>query len=59
MKAKDYPAQVMLQWFVTEQVEEERSVGDVIAKLEMIGDHKPALVTLDRELGQRSAEREH
>ncbi len=57
-KEKDYPAQLMLQWFITEQVEEERSVGDIIAQLELAGDGGPALLMMDRQLAGRRPEEE-
>ncbi len=50
---KDYATQVMLQWFIDEQVEEEASAEEILEKLKMIGDKKHALLMLDRELGQR------
>lgn len=53
---KDYPTQVMLQWFIDEQVEEEKNVTEIIARLEMIGDSKGSLLYLDHELGKRKAE---
>ena len=53
---KDYPSQVMLQWFIDEQVEEEKNASDIIARLEMIGDSKGSLLYLDHELGKRKAE---
>jgi ferritin len=56
VKEKEYPAQLMLQWFINEQVEEERSVGDIIAQLEMAGDSGPALLMMDRQLASRQAE---
>jgi ferritin len=59
VKSKDYPAQIMLQWFIDEQQEEERTASDIIAKLEMVGDNGPALLMMDRELAGRSAEQEH
>ena len=34
-----------MQWFVTEQVEEEDTVEEIIHKLEMIGDNKDGLYT--------------
>ncbi|MFQ5657890.1 MAG: ferritin, partial [Candidatus Methylomirabilales bacterium] len=37
-KENDYATQVMLQWFVTEQVEEEKAAGDIVEQLKMIGD---------------------
>jgi len=56
VKEKDYPAQLMLQWFISEQVEEERSASDIIAQLEMAGDSGPALLMMDRQLASRQAE---
>ena len=53
VKENDYASQTFLQWFVTEQVEEEKNAGDVVETLKMIGDKSEALFLLDRELGQR------
>lgn len=55
MQEKDYATNNFLQWFVTEQVEEEATVEEIINKLEMIGDAKSGLFMLDRELGSRMA----
>ena len=55
MQEKDYATNNFLQWFVTEQVEEEATVEGIINKLEMIGDAKSGLFMLDRELGARAA----
>lgn len=55
-KEKDYGTQLHLQWFISEQQEEEKNVGDVIARLELAGDNKVALLMIDRELGQRGPE---
>jgi ferritin len=55
-RENDYASQTFLQWFVTEQVEEEKNAGDVVETLRMIGDGTEALFLLDRELGQRSTE---
>jgi ferritin len=52
----DYASQVFLQWFLTEQVEEEKSVGDVLETLTMLGDEGEALFLLDMELGKRGNE---
>ncbi len=49
----DYASQTFLQWFVTEQVEEEKNAGDVVETLKMVGDSREALFLLDRELGLR------
>lgn len=54
-EAGDYATQGFLQWFVGEQVEEERTVGTIVDTLTLIGEDKPALVALDRELGARAA----
>jgi ferritin len=56
MKEKDYPAQVMLQWFITEQVEEEKNAADVIAQLKMVEAHDTAVLMLDHRLGKRKGE---
>ena len=52
-KENDYATQVMLQWFVQEQVEEEKAAGDIVEQLKMIGDEVTALLMLDRQLGAR------
>ncbi len=49
----DNPAWVMLQWFVTEQVEEEASTFRIVGMLERIGPSGNGLFMLDRELGKR------
>ena len=51
----DYASQTLLQWFITEQVEEEKTAGDILATLKRIGDNYTPLIMLDRELAQRSA----
>lgn len=53
---RDYPARVFLDWFVNEQVEEEKTAELVVQQLRMVGDDRPALLMLDRELGQRTPE---
>jgi ferritin len=54
LKEGDHATAVFLQWFVTEQVEEEDSTSAVVRKLEMIGDNKGLLFSLNKELGARS-----
>jgi len=51
---KDFASQAWLDWFVTEQVEEEKTVALIVDKLKMIGDRGEALFILDKELGSRS-----
>lgn len=48
---KDYAAQAWLDWFATEQVEEEKNVGQIVDSLRRIGDRGDALFLLDKELG--------
>jgi ferritin len=52
-KDNNYAAEIFLQWFVTEQVEEEANFSLIIKKLERIGDDGNGLLRLDQELGQR------
>ena len=52
----DYASQVFLQWFVTEQVEEERAAGEIVQTLKNVGGEPTSLLLLDRELGARRAE---
>ncbi len=53
---KDHATELQLQWFITEQVEEEASVGLAVEKLRMANGDKPALLMLDREFGARQPE---
>lgn len=50
---RDHAANAFLQWFVTEQVEEEASANEIIQNLKMAGKDPHALFMLDRELGAR------
>lgn len=56
LKEKDYPAQVMLQWFISEQVEEEKGVTDIIDRLTKVGDAPGMLLMMDAQLGARKAD---
>jgi ferritin len=49
----DRATQAFLDWFLTEQVEEERTVGQIVESMRLAGDSGPALLLLDRELGGR------
>lgn len=53
LKENDYAAQVELQWFIKEQVEEEKTAKDIIQQLKWVGDKSTALYMLDQKLGQR------
>lgn len=54
IKEHDYATQVHLQWFLTEQVEEEKNASDVVERLKLVGTQPAGLLLLDRELGARS-----
>lgn len=54
-KEKVFAAMAELQWFITEQVEEEKSIREIVAKLRMVKDDPSSLLDLDRELGARAA----
>jgi len=56
LKEKDYPAQVMLQWFITEQVEEEKNAVEIVASLKMIEARETAVLQLDHRLSKRRGE---
>jgi ferritin len=52
---RDFASRVFLDWFVQEQVEEEKTSGLLAEQLKMVGEDRPGLLMLDRELGQRRA----
>ena len=56
VKENDYPTQTMLQWFISEQVEEEKRASQIVEHLKMLGDEGPALLMLDRQLAARAAD---
>ena len=56
VKEGDYATQVRMQWFVTEQVEEEKNAGQIVEQLKMTGGQPAALLLLDNVLGGRTAE---
>jgi ferritin len=51
---KDHAANTFLQWFVTEQVEEEATAQTILEKLKLVGNDGFAILMLDEELGQRT-----
>lgn len=53
VRENDYPAQVFLNYFVAEQVEEEKSATEIVERLRMAGEDGAALLLLDREMGER------
>ncbi len=54
VKHKDYPTQVLLQWFITEQVEEEKNDLDIIHQIGMAGNAPAAIMLIDRHLAARA-----
>jgi ferritin len=53
-KEQDYASQAFLNWFVTEQVEEEKSVEAIIDDLRRVGESGEALYLMDKDLGARA-----
>lgn len=50
---KDYATQALLQWYITEQVEEEANDVDIIAMIRMAGTSTGTLYMVDKQLGKR------
>ena len=57
-KEKAFAALVELEWFITEQVEEEKSAREIVHKFKMVADDPASLLDLDRELSERKADEE-
>jgi len=53
IEEKDHATKIFLEWFVTEQIEEESNDNDIITRLKLIGDDGNGLLMLDRELAAR------
>ena len=49
----DHATEIFLQWFVTEQIEEEENAGDLLGKMKLIGNDPNALLTMDSQLSAR------
>ena len=52
-------ALVELEWFINEQVEEEKTARDIVYKFQLVKDDPAALLDMDRELGARGPEAEN
>lgn len=50
---KDYASQIFLQWFISEQVEEEANASSIVEKLRLLPEKSGALLYIDKELGKR------
>lgn len=53
LEEKDYPAQIMLHWFIEEQVEEEATATEIVEKLKMVGDKPSSILYLDKAMAKR------
>lgn len=53
---KDYATMSFLNWFIDEQVEEEKTTGEILDRLKLAGDSKSSLFLLDNELKARQIE---
>ncbi len=53
LQENDYPTQIMLQWFISEQVEEEKHAAEIVDMLRLIGTHVQGLFMADAQLGRR------
>jgi ferritin len=51
---KAFAELVELQWFLTEQVQEEKSAREIVGRLQMVKDDPSALLDIDMELGNRT-----
>jgi ferritin len=56
VKESDFASQVFLNWFVTEQVEEEKNATGILETLKLIGDRSSAIYQLDHQLSKRGAD---
>jgi ferritin len=56
LSEKDHATNVFLQWFVTEQIEEEATVKDIIGRLRLVGDDGRGLFMLDSEMASLAAQ---
>ena len=53
IEEKDHAANMFLQWFVNEQVEEEKNAEEIVQKLKLMADAPGAMYMLDNEMAQR------
>ena len=53
IEGKDHAPRIFLQWFVTEQIEEEANDNEIIAKLKLVGKEGNGLFMIDKELAAR------
>ena len=53
LSESDHATNALLQWFLTEQVEEEANVDQIVHELKLAADAPAAIFMIDRELGAR------
>jgi len=51
---KDYRTQIILQWFVNEQIEEEEQAAEILTKIEQVDERMSSILWIDKELKKRS-----
>ncbi len=56
MEEKSHATTIFLQWFITEQVEEENSAEEIVMLLKRVGDQPQGMFMIDRQLGSRAGE---
>jgi ferritin len=54
LEVNDFAAQVLLHWYIEEQVEEEKQVQDIIDQIQIVGDNMAALMAVDRAVRKRN-----
>jgi len=55
LEEKDHATHIFLQWFITEQIEEEATVSEIIDSLKLAGNSGEGMLLIDRELGARAS----
>ncbi len=53
MSERDHATQIFLHWFITEQIEEEATVSEIIAKIKLVGGRGDGLFMIDNQVGQK------
>jgi len=53
IEEKDHATQIFLQWFITEQVEEESNANEILDKIKLAGEDGNGLFMIDKELAAR------
>ena len=56
VQENDRASQVLLQWFIEEQVEEEKMVEEIVDHLRIVGGDGTGLIVIDARLGDRAPE---